>query len=188
IWVTEEGDYKIMDFGIARVQSTSQRTQTGAAMGTAYYMAPEQLKGTSTIDGRADQYALGVLLYELLAGEVPAGRFKPLRELRKDLGKGFAASVEKALETRPEDRFADMPAFAAALQNNKGGGFGLKPPWKGIGIAAGLLVAILGLGGLAASGSFDIDGLKKLLTASKEEIAAQKALLAKIQGEIKVLK
>ncbi|WP_226661453.1 serine/threonine protein kinase [Microbulbifer aggregans] len=188
IWVTEDGDYKIMDFGIARVQSTSQRTQTGAAMGTAYYMAPEQLKGTSSIDGRADQYALGVLLYELLAGEVPAGRFRPLRELRKDLGKRFATNVEKALETRPEDRFSDMAAFAQAMQSHKGGGIDLNLPRKGIGIAAGVLVALLGIGGLAANGNLGLDSLKSLLPMSKEEIAAQKASLAKIQGEIKVLK
>jgi formylglycine-generating enzyme required for sulfatase activity len=162
IWVTEEGDYKIMDFGIARVQSTSQRTQTGAAMGTAYYMAPEQFKGTSSIDGRADQYALGVLLYELLSGDVPAGRFKPLREIRKDISKGFAAAVEKALETRAEDRFADMKAFADALQSKSGGG--LSPPtlpWKGIGAASAVL-------GVVASAAFAVVNMTDWLPISQE--------------------
>ncbi len=63
IWVTEDGDIKLMDFGIARVMSNSQRTESGVVSGTAYYMAPEQLKGTSKVDGRADIYALGILLY-----------------------------------------------------------------------------------------------------------------------------
>ena len=187
IWVTEEGDYKIMDFGIARVQSASQRTQTGAAMGTAYYMAPEQLKGSNAIDGRADQYALGVLLYELLAGEVPAGRFRPLRDHRKDLSKRFTEDVEKALDTLPEGRFDDMAALAQALEKSKGRAK-LNLPWKGIGIAAGLLVAVLGFGGLASSGYIGLDSLKSLLPMSKEEIAVRKAGLARIQGEIKVLK
>jgi formylglycine-generating enzyme required for sulfatase activity/serine/threonine protein kinase len=185
IWVTEEGDYKIMDFGIARVQSTSQRTQTGAAMGTAYYMAPEQLKGTSSIDSRADQYALGVLLYELLSGDVPAGRFKPLRELRKDISKGFAAAVEKSLETRAEDRFADMKAFADALQSKSGGGISLPSlPWEKIGIAAAVLVAVLGLGVVVSSSG----GLSSLIPMSAEEKAQREAQLARLQGEIKVLK
>ena len=185
IWVTEEGDYKIMDFGIARVQSTSQRTQTGAAMGTAYYMAPEQLKGTSSIDGRADQYALGVLLYELLSGDVPAGRFKPLREIRKDISKGFAAAVEKSLETRAEDRFADMKAFADALQSKSGGGISLPElPWEKIGIAAAVLVAVLGLGVVVSSSG----GLSSLIPMSAEEKAQREAQLARLQGEIKVLK
>ncbi|GAA5525410.1 serine/threonine-protein kinase PknD [Microbulbifer aestuariivivens] len=184
VWLTEDGDYKLMDFGIARMQSTSQRTQTGAAMGTAYYMAPEQLKGQKNIDGRADQYALGVMLYELATGEVPAGLIKPLRESRRDLSRGFATTVMRTLNGSPEDRFADIAAFRQALEPR--GGLELNLPWKNIGIAAGVLVALLGIGGIVASGS--LDGLKGLLPMSKEEIAAQKASLAKIQGEIKVLK
>lgn len=185
IWVTEEGDYKLMDFGIARIQSTSQRTQTGAARGTAYYMAPEQLKGTSSIDGRADQYALGVLLYELLTGDVPAGRFKPLRELRKDIGRGFAATVEKALETRPEDRFADMAAFASAIQSGKGGVSLPSLPWKGVGLAAVILLALAGLAAAVGSGSFDFSSLMPM---SAEQKAQAEGQLARLQGEIRVLK
>ena len=90
-----------MDVGIARVMSNSERTETGLSMGTAYYMAPEHLKGTGKVDGRADQYALAVLLYEVLTGEVPAGRIKPLRGKRKELSKGFAAAIDRALEPNP---------------------------------------------------------------------------------------
>ena len=188
IWVTDDGDYKIMDFGIARVQSTSQRTQTGAAMGTAYYMAPEQLKGVKNIDGRADQYALAVMAYELLSGEVPAGRIEPLHNLVKGLPRKWSGHIDMALSPKPEARFADIAAFQQAMLAT-GSGYAVPTlPWKGIGIAAGALVAILGIGSIAASGSFNLDGLKSLMPMSKEEIAAQKASLAKIQGEIKVLK
>jgi len=186
IWVTEEGEYKIMDFGIARVMSNSQRTQTGMAMGTAYYMAPEQLKGTAKVDGRADIYALGVLLYELLTGEVPAGRIKPLRELRKDLSKGFAAAIDKTLEPNPDERFIDTEAFAKAANNT--GNISLSLPWKPIGIAAGVLVALLGVGGLVSSGGLNIASLKDLLPMSQQDIAQNKAAAARIQGEIQVLK
>ncbi len=187
VWLTEDGDYKLMDFGIARVQSTSQRTQTGAAMGTAYYMAPEQLKGQKNIDGRADQYALGVMLYELATGEVPAGLIKPLRELRKDLSRGFANTVMRTLHTNPDERFADVSAFGQSLQSGKGGAE-LQWPWKSLGIAAGVLVAVLGLGGLAVSGGFGLDGLKGLLPMSAEEIAQREAQLSRLQAEIRVLK
>ena len=188
IWIGEDGKLKVMDFGIARVQSTSQRTQTGAAMGTAYYMAPEQLKGQKDIDGRADLYSVAVMAYELLSGEVPAGMIEPLQSQRKGISKKLAQAIHQGLATKPANRFADITAFQTALQQSGKGGVELNLPWKGIGIAAGVLVAVLGVGGLAASGSFSIDSLKSLLPMSKQEIAAQKASLAKIQGEIKVLK
>jgi len=186
IWVTEEGEYKIMDFGIARVMSNSQRTQTGMAMGTAYYMAPEQLKGTAKVDGRADIYALGVLLYELLTGEVPAGRFKPLRELRNDLSKGFAAATDKTLEPDPDERFVGAESFAEATNRSDSLSFAL--PWKPIGIAAGLLVTLLGIGGLTSSGGLSVASLKGLLPMSQEEIAQNKAEAARLQGEIRIYK
>ena len=64
IWLGEDGSVKLMDFGIARLLRPSQFTSTGLALGTAYYMAPEQLRGQE-VDHRADQFALGVVLYEL---------------------------------------------------------------------------------------------------------------------------
>lgn len=115
VWLTEDGKVKLMDFGIARMMHTSQLTQTGAAMGTAYYMPPEQLKGRGEIDGRADQYSLSVMLYEMLAGEVPAGRMESLRKVRKEVPAGLSAAVDKALSPKAEDRFSDISEFATAL-------------------------------------------------------------------------
>ncbi|MGX5174010.1 SUMF1/EgtB/PvdO family nonheme iron enzyme [Aliikangiella sp. IMCC44653] len=185
IWVTEEGEYKIMDFGIARIMSNSQRTQTGMAMGTAYYMAPEQLKGTSKVDNRADIYALGVLIYELMTGEVPAGRIKPLKELRKDLTKGFAAAIDQTLEPKPDERYADAEAMSAAI--NKKGTSLPSFNFAKLGIPAVILIAILGIGGLISTGSLDnvIEALKPI---DKELVAKQKAEVAKLQGEIKTYK
>jgi formylglycine-generating enzyme required for sulfatase activity len=121
IWITEEGEVKLMDFGIAQLQSTSQRTQTGAAMGTAYYMAPEQLKGKSDIDGRADQYAVAVLMYELLTGEVPAGMIEPVNEARPDTPTPMVDAIHQALKPKPENRFANMDDFNEQVQRSKGG-------------------------------------------------------------------
>jgi serine/threonine protein kinase len=70
IMIDPDGNAKIMDFGIARSQRGDRTTQTGTVMGTPEYMAPEQLEG-ETVDGRADLYALGIVLYEMLIGQVP---------------------------------------------------------------------------------------------------------------------
>jgi serine/threonine protein kinase len=61
VWVEEDGTYKLMDFGLARLMSESNLTATRATMGSAYYMAPEQIKSAKTIDARADQYSLAVI-------------------------------------------------------------------------------------------------------------------------------
>ncbi|WP_226661447.1 serine/threonine-protein kinase [Microbulbifer aggregans] len=183
IFFTEDGNYKLMDFGIARLMSTSQRTQTGAAMGTAYYMAPEQLKGTKNVDGRADQYALAVMAYELLSGEVPAGMIKPLKTHRKDISGRLNKAVTRALDTDPQQRFADIAAFAAALT---GGGKGIAMPalpWKGVGIAAAALVAIVGVGSLATSANFG-ELWQSIKPVSQEELARQKAEATRLLGMI----
>ncbi|MCK0154918.1 SUMF1/EgtB/PvdO family nonheme iron enzyme [Alcanivorax sp. S6407] len=192
IWVTEDQQVKLMDFGIAQLQSSSQRTQTGAAMGTAYYMAPEQLKGVKDIDGRADQYALGVLAYEMLTEDVPAGVIEPVNALRKDIPKGMAAAIMQAMNARPENRFPDINAFNAAIQSGKAPKIPKAPkvanphlstgPNK-LAIAAMVLLLVVGIGVAAQQGW--LDALKPL---DKELIAQQKADAAKLQGEIKTLK
>jgi tetratricopeptide (TPR) repeat protein len=114
IWLGEDGSVKLMDFGIARLLRPSQFTSTGLALGTAYYMAPEQLRGQE-VDYRADQFALGVVLYELLTGEIPQGAIKPPHVLRRSVPSGVSQAVMKALEGRAEDRFVDMEDFRDAL-------------------------------------------------------------------------
>ncbi len=191
VWVCSDGKLKLMDFGIAQLQSSSQRTQTGAAMGTAYYMAPEQLKGLSNIDGRADQYAVAVLAYELLTGEVPAGAIEPIGELRKDLPKGMANAIMQGLSPRAENRFADMSEFNAAIQSGKKANSprsarsisentqGVSNNVMKIGVAVFvLLLVIIGM----------TQDISRLLPMSKAEIAKQKAEAAQFLGEITTIK
>ena len=141
IYLTDEGKYKLMDFGIARLMSTSQRSQSGATTGTAYYMAPEQLKGVKDIDGRADQYALAVLAYELLSGEVPAGAIEPLHQLNKSISKKVSEAVQKALSPKPENRHESLNGFLVALKS-KGGINTPSLPIKPIGIASAVIIAL----------------------------------------------
>jgi formylglycine-generating enzyme required for sulfatase activity/serine/threonine protein kinase len=125
IWLGEDGTVKLMDFGIARLLRPSQFTSTGLALGTAYYMAPEQLRGQE-VDHRADQFALGVVLYELLTGEIPQGAIKPPHQLRRSVPARMSQAVMKSLEARPEARHADMAAFGRALTARYGSGVGTR--------------------------------------------------------------
>lgn len=120
---------KLFDFGVARMPSAqSKLTQDGALLGTPEYMAPEQLLARD-VDGRTDLYAVGVTLYECLAGVVPfEGSFgevllksstqplPPLRQKAPEVTAEFAAVIERALERAPEARFADALAMAQALR------------------------------------------------------------------------
>lgn len=125
---------KILDFGISKFNTLGgefSMTRTGAVMGTPYYMSPEQAKGNRDIDLRADLYAVGVILYEALAGEVPFNAetfnellFKivlehpvPLQERVPDIDPAFAAIVEKAMARDPADRFQSAEEMKRALES-----------------------------------------------------------------------
>ena len=71
ILVTPDGTVKVTDFGIAKILGGHGLTQTGAAMGTAAYMSPEQIKGAKNVDARSDIYSLGITFYEMLVGQTP---------------------------------------------------------------------------------------------------------------------
>src|SRR4029453_14848388 len=117
IWLADDGTVKLMDFGIARAYSSVHMTQTGMTLGTAYYMAPEQRVAAKDVDWRADQYALGVVLYELLSGQLPTGAVKPLETERRDLPKRYARALMRAMSPKPDDRF---PALADLLTEMEG--------------------------------------------------------------------
>lgn len=143
VWLCPDGTVKLLDFGVARLLRTSQLTRAGTALGTAYYMAPEQLQGAAEADGRADQYSVAVVLYEMLTGRVPTGRARSARELRRDVPRGLSAALDRALSSEPDDRFPDMAAFEAALLARSRIG---KLPASTLPIAAALLLALVTAG------------------------------------------
>ncbi|MDQ7075572.1 MAG: serine/threonine-protein kinase [Gammaproteobacteria bacterium] len=121
IWVCDNGEIKLMDFGIARTFSHEQAIQTRTVAGSVRYMAPEQLgSGDGSqmleIDSRADQYALGVILYELLSNTPLSGRITPLCEINSDINEQLAEIVEKMLEGKADNRFASTKVLHHALK------------------------------------------------------------------------
>lgn len=120
-----DGTAVLSDFGIAKsLDDRTQFTQAGFAVGTPSYMSPEQARGQE-IDGRADLYALGVVLYEILVGELPyngtdalstalAHLTEPLPELPVHHGR-YQGVLRKLLAKDPADRFPDAAALLLAL-------------------------------------------------------------------------
>ncbi len=122
----------VADFGIALAVSAAggpRMTQTGLSLGTPAYMAPEQAMGERLIDGRADIYALGAVLYEMLVGEAPftgptvqvivarvmTEQPRALSGQRRSIPAYVNAAVLKALEKLPADRFSSAAQFSSAL-------------------------------------------------------------------------
>ncbi|MHB8838107.1 MAG: serine/threonine-protein kinase [Gemmatimonadaceae bacterium] len=126
----ETGRAMVTDFGIARAaQGEVRLTATGIAVGTPAYMSPEQAMGEREVDGRADLYSLGIVGYQMLAGELPfvaantpsmlmkhlSEPPRPLLDLRPDLPANLAAAIERALCKAPGDRWPDAASFRDAL-------------------------------------------------------------------------
>jgi serine/threonine-protein kinase len=125
------GHAMVADFGIAKALTSAggeKLTETGLALGTPYYMSPEQATGDG-LDGRADQYALGCVLYEMLAGTPPfhgstgqsilarhaVDPVPSLRTVRGTIPLGVEQAITRALAKSPADRFATTAEFAGAL-------------------------------------------------------------------------
>lgn len=102
-----KGQVKVADFGLAKVEEPGQHglTKTGYAMGTPDFVAPEVLMLGSGIDGRADLYAVGVMLYQMLTGEVPRGAFKPATARIPSLDRRYDPIIMKAMQSDREERY-----------------------------------------------------------------------------------
>jgi serine/threonine protein kinase len=125
----DNGQIKIMDFGIARLEGSHQITKSGVMIGTLHYMSPEQIRGEK-LDGRTDIFSTGCILYELLAGvrpfvgesatsilynivnETPA----PVTDRNAELPQEVQQLIERALAKRPEDRFATAGEMAKEIE------------------------------------------------------------------------
>jgi len=120
IMVTLEGQVKVADFGLAKLsggggEAETKLTMTNMAMGTPDYIAPEALEIGVEVDHRADLYAVGVMLYEMLTGRVPRGNFKPPSAVKPGLDLRYDDLVAKAMESDRGDRFQEATEIRATL-------------------------------------------------------------------------
>lgn len=113
------GRIKIADFGLAKMTGTAYEgtlTRTRQVMGTLNYMAPEQRERPSEVDHRADIYSLGVVIYEMLTGELPFGRFQPPSS-KSDIDTSLDEVVMRALEKEPDRRYQQASEFKTSFSS-----------------------------------------------------------------------
>jgi hypothetical protein len=159
----------VSDFGIAKHLEGTKLTQTGMAVGTPYYMAPEQIRNAKEVGPGADIYSAGVLLYEMVTGSVPYNADDPMAvahhhihgtpvapsSLRPEVPRELELVILKAMEKKPEDRFKSARFMKKALEMVEAGertGIKIKGPvdYRDSGGRWGILLLVLLLGGAAA--------------------------------------
>lgn len=135
VLITSEGAVKVTDFGIAKSVSDLGLTEAGMALGTAHYFSPEQAKGERVVP-QSDIYAVGVTLYEMLAGQLPfesdsavglaykhiSEEARPLRDLNPNIPVRLENIVRKALAKDPNERFGSAAEMEKALRSMMAGG------------------------------------------------------------------
>lgn len=128
IMLLDNGQLRMMDFGIARISRAENQLGSGKAMGSVHYISPEQAKGEPT-DCKSDIYSVGVMMYEMLSGRLPfdaddvvdvarkqiSDKAPPLHELVPALPRGLAEITERAMAKRPDDRYASAHEMLQAL-------------------------------------------------------------------------
>ena len=142
ILLLKDGHIKVTDFGIAKLPNTETVTMTDKAIGTVFYISPEQASG-KPIDQRSDIYSLGAMMYEMMTGSLPftadspvsvammqvSATPKPPRELKSEIPRGLEQIVLLAMEKQPDQRFQSarqMLSYLVQIKNNPACVFKLK--------------------------------------------------------------
>ena len=189
ILITGEGQVKIADFGIARIES-SDLTQVGTVLGTPSYMSPEQFLGQE-VDRRSDIFSAGVILYQILAGARPFNGSnmnvimnKVLKEAPPDLcilnpsiPVALKRVVEKAMAKRPADRFQTAAEFREALEIAVESSAGVVTPSRTSANEQTVKIAKPEQEAFSATVNFSMDDFDARLQASKQEANRRSGIL-----------
>lgn len=186
---------KLLDFGVARLGDADPaslgKTQVGQLIGTPRYMSPEQALGLP-VDGRADLFSLGVVLYEMLTGKVAfpgtslatlaiqiaQDRVEPVGRTASDCPPGLGFIINKLLAKKPEARFPNGEALVAAIDREIGAGRDAEPARRGLPLRVKLPLALVGVTAVALAGAVGSIGgrearaLERMAVVSGESIAA----------------
>jgi len=132
ILIDRQGNALVADFGIAQIVSTPETEMTASdiIMGTMSYMSPEQKISSTNVDQTTDIYALGIIIYEILCGKKPLGRFKLPSEIKPELGLQYDNIIANCLAQEPKDRYQTAVELKDDLLEIMGGGVDQSDPAK----------------------------------------------------------
>ncbi len=200
VMVLNDGTVKLMDFGISKLRADSSLTATSMVMGTPHYMSPEQLKDSRNVDARTDVYSMGVLLYEVMTGNIPTGVPKPASQIMKETPPDIDRIIGTCMEPDPISRYQSIKELRTAVRaildlvesNTTAQPLdGRKPkpkvkssgvPKSAVGVAAILLIA-------AATGAavLQLDGRRQALLAAEATETPAVAAFDPVRAEFDTL-
>ena len=201
VWMDDEGRVQLSDHGFAHVvPALRERRLSRTKLGTAYW-APEQLRASDAESELIDQYALALVLYEALAGRPSVGRTVRINTFRRDIPGRQRAAIERALNTNPDRRFADVDAWAHAAFGSvaterttpraTGALASALPALVGVALAVGLALSPVGAGvrdraaaavdrwSVAEAAADEVDGDVRGLRRLAARLATQRESLPK---------
>ncbi len=180
VLITEDGQVKVADFGLARIHDPNSAvlTRTDVAMGTPDFLAPEALLDSRAVDGRSDLYAVGVMLYQMLVGEVPRGLFQmPGQMTGGEIDPRFDAIITKAMQSNRNARYqtaADLRQGLELIRSKPRSTTGTAPRPKhkaGLARILGILIVLA------------IAAISALNKGARHADAAQKGAVSAIKSE-----